>query len=83
MLASPVVCSDETSARVCGKNWWEWVFNNGSKRELQLTATYRKVTSGFRSDWGKDLFAAFRSIVGTAARRGIDAYQAFRMTLSG
>lgn len=24
--ASPVVCSDETSARVCGKTWWEWVF---------------------------------------------------------
>ena len=24
--ASPVVCSDETSARVKGKNWWEWVF---------------------------------------------------------
>lgn len=23
---SPVVCSDETSARVCGKTWWEWVF---------------------------------------------------------
>ena len=26
MLASPVVCSDETSARVNRKNWWEWVF---------------------------------------------------------
>ncbi len=26
VLASPVVCSDETSARVCGKNWWEWAF---------------------------------------------------------
>jgi len=24
--ASPVVCSDETSVRVEGKNWWEWVF---------------------------------------------------------
>jgi transposase len=24
--ASPVVCSDETSVRVKGKNWWEWVF---------------------------------------------------------
>jgi len=56
--------------------------NNGSERELRPTATYRKVTGGFRSDWGKDLFAAFRSVVGTAARRGIDAYQAVRMTLS-
>lgn len=26
VLASPVVCSDETSVRVRGKNWWEWVF---------------------------------------------------------
>jgi transposase len=26
VLASPVVCSDETSVRVKGKNWWEWVF---------------------------------------------------------
>jgi transposase len=26
VLASSVVCSDETSARVRGKNWWEWVF---------------------------------------------------------
>lgn len=57
--------------------------NNSSERELRPTATYRKVTGGFRSDWGKDLFAGFRSIVGTAARRGIDAYQAVRMTLSG
>ncbi|HEY6433522.1 MAG TPA: IS66 family transposase [Acetobacteraceae bacterium] len=26
VLSSPVVCSDETSVRVKGKNWWEWVF---------------------------------------------------------
>ena len=26
VTASPVVCSDETSARVTGKTWWEWVF---------------------------------------------------------
>ncbi len=57
--------------------------NNGSERELRPTATYRKVTGGFRSNWGADLFAALRSIVGTAARRGIDAYQAIRMTLQG
>jgi transposase len=57
--------------------------NNGSERELRPTATYRKVTGGFRSDWGKDLFAAFRSVIGTAARRGINAYQAVLMTLSG
>lgn len=57
--------------------------NNSSERELRPTATYRKVTGGFRSDWGADLFAAVRSIIGTAARRGIDAYQAIQDTLRG
>lgn len=57
--------------------------NNGSERDLRPTAVYRKVTGGFRSGWGADLFAALRSIVGTATRRGIDAYQAIRMTLQG
>lgn len=57
--------------------------NNGSERELRPTATYRKVTGGFRSDWGADLFAGVRSVVGTAARHGIDAFQAIRRALSG
>jgi transposase len=26
VIASPVVCSDETSVRVKGRTWWEWVF---------------------------------------------------------
>jgi transposase len=57
--------------------------NNGSERELRPTATYRKVTGGFRSNWGADLFAAVRSVIGTAARRQIDAYQAIRAVLRG
>jgi transposase len=57
--------------------------NNGSERELRPTATYRKVTGGFRSKWGADLFAGVRSVVGTAARRGTDAYQAIRAVLDG
>jgi transposase len=57
--------------------------NNSSERELRPTATYRKVTGGFRSDWGADLFAAVRSVIGTAKRRGIDAYEAILATLRG
>ena len=57
--------------------------NNGSERELRPTATYRKVTGGFRSRWGADLFAAVRSVVSTAARRGIDAYNAILAVLAG
>jgi transposase len=55
--------------------------NNSSERELRPTATYRKVTGGFRSTWGADLFAAARSVIGTAARRGTNAYQAILNTL--
>ena len=57
--------------------------NNGSERQLRPTATYRKVTGGFRSNWGADLFAAVRSVIGTAARRGLHAYQAIRAVLEG
>ena len=57
--------------------------NNGSERELRPTASYRKVTGGFRSEWGADLFAGVRSIFGTAARRGVGAYQAIQQTLRG
>jgi transposase len=57
--------------------------NNGSERELRPTATYRKVTGGFRSKWGADLFAGVRSVVGTAARQGKNAYQAIWAVLDG
>jgi transposase len=57
--------------------------NNSSERELRPTATYRKVTGSFRSKWGPDLYAGFRSVVATAARRGIGAYQAIKMVLQG
>ena len=57
--------------------------NNSSERGLRPTATYRKVTGGFRSDWGADLFAGVRSVIGTAARRGVSAYQAIQQTLRG
>ena len=57
--------------------------NNSSERELRPTTTYRKVTGGFRSDWGADLFAGVRSVIGTAARCGVGAYQAIQQTLRG
>ncbi len=57
--------------------------NNSSERELRPTATYRKVTGGFRSGWGADFYAGFRSVIGTAKRHGMDAYQAITATLRG
>src|ERR1700761_5030178 len=55
--------------------------NNNSERELRPTATYRKVTGGFRSDWGAELFAGIRSIVDTAARQDLNPFDAIRSTL--
>jgi transposase len=57
--------------------------NNRSERDLRPMVTYRKVTGGFRSAWGPDLCAAIKSVVGTAARRGVDAYHAILAVLSG
>ena len=57
--------------------------NNGSERDLRPMVTYRKVTSGFRSDWAPDLCAGIKSVVGTAARRGLDAYLAVLAVLAG
>jgi transposase len=57
--------------------------NNGSERDLRPMVVHRKVTGGFRSAWGPDLCAAVTSVVGTAARRGIDAYHAIHAVLSG
>jgi transposase len=34
--------------------------NNQSERDLRMSKIFRKVTNGFRSNWGRDLFAAVR-----------------------
>lgn len=55
--------------------------NNSSERELRPTATYRNVTGDFRPKSGTDLYAADRSITGTAQRRRNGAYQAITAAL--
>jgi len=44
--------------------------NNVSKRALRPSVIFRKVTNGFRSEWGADTYAAFRSVVSTAKANG-------------
>jgi hypothetical protein len=43
--------------------------NNGSERALRPGAVYRKITNGFRSEWGAALYADIRSVVETARPR--------------
>jgi transposase len=57
--------------------------NNGSERALRPCAVYRKITNGFRSEWGAALYADIRSVVETARRRSIRAIDAIRLTLQG
>jgi len=40
--------------------------NNVSERALRPSVIFRKVTNGFRSEWGAQTYAVFRSVVSTA-----------------
>ena len=40
--------------------------NNISERHLRPSVIFRKVTNGFRCEWGAETYAAFRSLVSTA-----------------
>ena len=57
--------------------------NNGSERALRPCVTFRKITNGFRTEWGARLYANIRSVIETARRRSIGALEAIRMTLAG
>ena len=43
--------------------------NNSSERALRPSVVFRKVTNGFRSEWGAETYAASRSFVSTAKTR--------------
>lgn len=55
--------------------------NNSSEQAIRMSAIFRRVTNGFRSEWGRDLVAAVRSIVNTGQRLGLSAYQAIQKAL--
>ena len=57
--------------------------NNGSERALRPSAVYRKITNGFRSEWGAKFYADLRSVIETGRRRSIRALDAIRLTLQG
>ena len=57
--------------------------NNGSERALRPCAVFRKITNGFRTEWGAKLYADIRSILETARRRAIPILHSIRLTLDG
>ena len=56
--------------------------NNSSEQAIRMSTVFRKVTNGFRSAWGRDLFAAVRSVVNTGKRQGLSAFQSIQRALS-
>src|SRR6516225_4844342 len=57
--------------------------NNVSERALRPSVIYRKVTNGFRSDWGAKLYADLCSIVSTGRLNGRSPLAAIRDALTG
>jgi transposase len=56
--------------------------NNISERALRPAVVHRKVTGGFRSEWGAHTYAALASVIDTAALKGVSAFAAIQ-TLMG
>lgn len=56
--------------------------NNESERALRPSVLFRKVTNGFRSEWGAKTYADLCSIVETGRRNGRSALTAIRNALA-
>jgi len=56
--------------------------NNASERALRPSVIFRKVTNGFRSQWGADTYAAFRSVASTAKANSRSVLRDLRQALA-
>ena len=52
--------------------------NNASERYLRPAVIHRKIIGCFRSSWGAGAYAAFASVIGTAALNGISSFDAIQ-----
>lgn len=50
--------------------------NNESEQALRGSVVHRKVTNGFRSEWGAKAYAALQTIIATAKQKGERIFQA-------
>ena len=55
--------------------------NNVSEQHLRPSVIHRKVTGGFRSNWGAHTYAALKSLIDTAALSGIAPFQVIQNLL--
>ena len=57
--------------------------NNACERALRPSVIFRKVTGGFRAEWGAKVYAAAASVIGTGRLHGLTALEALRTALAG
>jgi transposase len=57
--------------------------NNDCERALRPSVIFRKVTGGFRSQWGAQTYAAVVSVIATGRLHGHSALQALQAALAG
>jgi transposase len=50
--------------------------NNESEQALRGSVIHRKVTNGFRSEWGAKAYAALQTVIATAKHKGEEVFQA-------
>ena len=86
LLAVPPTCSAGRELQAQVKAWRGKYFifmtdrrvpatNNVSEREIRPSVVFRKVTGGFRSSWGAQAHAGYRSLTSTAKLAGQTAWQ--------
>jgi transposase len=56
--------------------------NNVSQRHLHPSVIFRKLTNGFRCEWGAETYAAFRSLVSTAKANRASVLEVLRFVLA-
>ena len=56
--------------------------NNVSERHLRPSVIFRKVTNGFRCEWGAETYAAFRSVVSTAKANRASVLEVLRFVMA-
>jgi transposase len=57
--------------------------NNACERALRPSVIFRKVTNGFRAEWGAKVYAAAASVIATGRQHGRTALEALRAALAG
>lgn len=57
--------------------------NNMSEKDLRTCKTRQKMSGGFRTEEGRQMFCNIKSVIETAKRRGMNIYQSIVSLFAG